>query len=175
MTAPLIQRFIDALHKTDQSRDTQQMVDLFADHCEISNVAIKPMSGKKGVERFWNDYCATFKDVKTNFTRVSESDGKAILEWVSEGVLQSGRPIVYEGVTILEWSNGDHIERFKAYHDSAAFLKEGGKHADVTSHESNVHPISTNKVMEGGPKRDVSTPGEGVLTSSLKDRDAATG
>jgi hypothetical protein len=174
MTAKLIKRFIDALHKTEQSRDTRQMVDLFSDNCEISNVAIKPMRGKKGVEHFWTDYCSTFKDVKTTFTRVSESEGKGILEWVSEGVLQSGRPIVYEGVTLLEW-DGDHILRFKAYHDSAAFLKEGGKHADAVSHDFNVHPISTNKVMEGGPKRDVSTPGEGVLTSSLKDRDAATG
>jgi hypothetical protein len=56
-------------------------------------------------------------------------------------------------------------------------LKEGGKHAESSepSASSNVRPLTTNKVMEGGPKRDISTPGEGVLTSTLKDRDAATG
>lgn len=175
MTTPLIQRFIDALHKTDQSHETQHMVDLFSDQCEISNVAIKPLRGKNGVDRFWRDYCAIFKNVKTKFTRITEADGKGFLEWTSEGVLQSGRPVVYEGVTLLEWKD-DHIERFKAYHDSAVFLKEGGKHVEsAASDQQNVHPITTNKVMEGGPKRDISTPGEGVLTSSLKDRDAATG
>jgi hypothetical protein len=175
MTAPLIQRFIDALHKTDRSHETQQMVELFSDQCEISNVAIKPLQGKKGVERFWKDYCSVFENVKTEFTRVGEIDGKAFLEWTSQGVLKSGRPVVYEGVTLLEWKD-DRIHRFKAYHDSAVFLKEGGKHAEGEASEpSNVRHITTNKVMEGGPKRDISTPGEGVLTSSLKDRDAATG
>jgi steroid delta-isomerase-like uncharacterized protein len=174
MKNSIVKKFIQALHTADQKGDVHEMTTLFSDDCEISNVAIKPLSGKAGVERFWKEYIATFKQVNTQFTRVEESEGKCVLEWISQGTLQSGRSIAYEGVTLLDFKN-DKIQRFKAYHDSAAFLKEGGKHSDVALGPDNVHPISTSKVMEGGPRREISTPGEGVLTSTLKDRDAATG
>jgi len=174
MTPSLLQRFIKALHDIDQSGNTQNMLKLFSDQCEISNVAIKPLRGKKGVEQFWKDYSETFQDIETDFTRVSETEGKCFLEWTSKGKLKTGRSIVYEGLTVIEWKN-DAIQRFKAYHDSAVFLKEGGKHSDTAAESSKVRAISTSKVMEGGPRRDISTPGEGVLTSTIKDRDAATG
>jgi hypothetical protein len=174
MKTPIVQKFTRALHELDQTGNFSQMANLFSDNCEIGNVAIKSLRGKKGVERFWQDYCATFNHVETKFDRVHEADDKCFLEWTSKGELKSGRPIVYEGLTLIEWDN-DHIVRLRAFHDSAVFLKEGGKHLEKTSDEFNVRPLSTNKVMEGGPKRDISTPGEGVLTSTLKDRDAATG
>jgi hypothetical protein len=105
---------------------------------------------------------------------MSEEEGKAFLEWTSRGVLQSGRPLVYEGLTRLDWQ-GDKIKSMKAYHDSAVFLKEGGKHIESSSDSHSAHkPISTHEVMKGGPRRDISTPNEGVLTSTLKDRDTAT-
>lgn len=174
MTMPIIEKFTHALHAIDQTGDCNKMTELFSEQCEISNVAIKPMHGKKGVERFWQDYCSMFNHIKTDFHRIHETNGKGFLEWTSRGELKSGRPIVYEGMTMIEWDQ-DRIVRFKAFHDSAVFLKEGGKHAESSDASSNVRPLTTNKVMEGGPKRDISTPGEGVLTSTLKDRDAATG
>lgn len=39
----------------------------------------------------------------------------------------------------------------------------------------NLKLISTEEVMDGSSKKDISTPGEGILSSSLTDRDAATG
>lgn len=172
MATPHVEKFMDALREIEESSETKGMLDLFSEKCEISNVAIKPLRGKQGVLRFWRDYRANFKEIHTEFTSVTETEGKSFLEWVSRGVLQSGRCIIYEGLTFLEWADSQ-IVRFKAYHDSAAFLKEGGKHQEA----STVNPegmISTEEVMRGGPRRDISTPGEGVLTSTPTDRDAST-
>jgi hypothetical protein len=116
-------RFVHALQQLEETRNIDDsMLGLFDEGCEVSNVAVRPLSGRQGARRFWHDYLSTFSEVHTRFTRQFETDGKCYLEWISEGVLPNGHPIKYEGITVLEW-DGDHIRRFKAYHDSAAFLR----------------------------------------------------
>lgn len=41
--------------------------------------------------------------------------------------------------------------------------------------EPKVRPLTTSEVLTEKDRRDTSTPGEGVLSSELNDRDAATG
>jgi hypothetical protein len=52
---------------------------------------------------------------------------------------------------------------------------EARRTARVLKAETRDKALPTSEVVEGGPRRDLSTPGEGVLTSTLNDRDAATG
>ena len=98
MTHPNVQHFINALHNLEDSHEMKEMLGLFSEACEISNVAIKPLHGKQGALRFWKDYLATFKEVHTEFKSVTETERKVFLEWVSRGLFQSGRPAVYEGL-----------------------------------------------------------------------------
>lgn len=174
MTSPKVDRFIHALQELESSKETKGMLELFSETCEISNIAIKPLHRKQGVLRFWQDYLGTFKEVHTEFKSVTETEGKAFLQWVSQGLFHSGRSATYEGLTLLEWE-GEAIVRFKAYHDSAVFLKEGGKqHKEASTSDLAETMITTEEVMRGGPRRDISTPGEGVLTSTPTDRDASS-
>lgn len=171
------ERFIHALHQLEQRGEAAfaEMLALFgSDQCELSNVSLRPLCGKQGAERFWKDYLAAFKRVCTEFTSVTRAGDQTVLEWISRGMLQSGRAITYEGVTLLRW-NGDQVARLRAYHDTAAFIRGGAKHAEEESELPGLRVISTDEVMRGGPRRDLSTPGEGVLTSTQNDRDAATG
>lgn len=55
-----------------------------------------------------------------------ESNGSAVLEWISEGTLTSGEPLKYQGVSIIETVDGK-VQRFRTYYDSAAFLPQGAK------------------------------------------------
>lgn len=105
------------------------MVKSFSAQCELSNVSVTPLHGLEGAERFWRDYLATFAEVHTRFLQVVECGKTAYLEWRSEGRLASGKPLSYEGITMIQ-ADGERIVRFKAYHDSAVFLASGGKHAD---------------------------------------------
>jgi len=173
MARSIVERFINALREVEELAEMKGMLSLFTEDCEISNVAIHPLHGKQGVLQFWQDYRGMFEEVHTKFTSVTEADEKAFLEWTSRGLLKSERSLAYEGLTVLECQN-DAIVRFKAYHDSAAFLKEGGKHEEALVLEPGDRPIFTSEVMEGGPRRDISTPGEGVLTSTSRDRDTST-
>jgi ketosteroid isomerase-like protein len=52
--------------------------------------------------------------VRSEFTRVIESNEVAVLEWTSNGSLPDGQPIQYDGVSILELSDG-HVKRFRTF------------------------------------------------------------
>ncbi len=129
--ASLVQSFIECLHELERGGDSAPLLELFEpDGCEVSNVAIAPLRGRAGAQRFWMDYRSLFKEVRTEFTRITETDSCAFLEWVSHGVLNTGKPIVYGGVTILDLE-GDRIARLRAYHDSAAFMRAAARHLEA--------------------------------------------
>jgi ketosteroid isomerase-like protein len=53
--------------------------------------------------------------MKSTFRNVFATDGRAALEWTTEGT-EEGETISYEGVSILETENGE-VKRFMAYFD----------------------------------------------------------
>lgn len=123
MRNQISETFMQALQQTEQTKDASQLIGLFADEAEISNLSLKePMRGKEGVREFWQNYLHQFDHIRSEFTEVSEMDGKAFLEWKAQGALRGGQPISYEGVTILKIEQ-DHIQRFYSYYDSAAFIQ----------------------------------------------------
>jgi hypothetical protein len=117
------QRFIDALSRLEDDGDHSGIAALFADTCRLSNTQLEqPMEGSEGAERYWKRYRHTFKEVKSSFTRITEGNDRAVLEWTSAGTLETGRPIKYTGVTILQL-DGDTITDFMAYFDTRPFTE----------------------------------------------------
>jgi len=112
-------RFIQALHQLEQQGDTRPLVEMFAPDAQLGNSAAAEGSNKGDVEKFWNRYRQTFRDIHSEFRNIIEADQRAALEWRSRGTTAAGRTFEYDGVTVLEFSNG-LVSRFFAYFDPAA-------------------------------------------------------
>lgn len=122
MPTATAERFMNALHQSEQRRDPAPLVELFGEQSELENLTSKsPAKGKDGAREFWQHYLDSFERVESKFTHTIEADGGAVLEWVSEGALPDGRPIRYRGVSVLEL-DGDRVRKFRTYYDSAAFV-----------------------------------------------------
>jgi limonene-1,2-epoxide hydrolase len=117
MSEQLVRRFIDGLAKLEQSRDGEMLISTFAESCSVSNVVTaEEFKGREGARDFWTRYRDTFGEMKSTFRNVIVSEGRAALEWNTEGTTVGGEPINYDGVSILEIA-GDAITRFRAYFD----------------------------------------------------------
>ena len=119
--AGMADTFAKALQQTEESRDPEPLLRLFAEDAELRNLAISE-SGQDGARRFWDTYLAQFESIRSEFSHMIEADGQAALVWTSEGTLKDGQPIRYRGVSILE-VDGDKVRRFETVYDSAAFVR----------------------------------------------------
>jgi len=113
--AQLADSFIAALRSLEDSGDTAALVDLFADDCELTNVAAgDEFRGRDGARRFWEKDRSLFVEVRSAFRTVLEEDGRAALEWTRRGVGRGGDEVEYAGATFIEAAGG-RIERLMAY------------------------------------------------------------
>lgn len=111
------QTFIEALQTLERESEPEQLVALFAPESTIGNiVATHEFTGPEGARAFWTTYRETFGEVSSTFRNVISGDGRAALEWTTTGTSVAGVPIAYDGVSILEMSDGQ-IVRFRAYFD----------------------------------------------------------
>jgi ketosteroid isomerase-like protein len=118
-----VERFVRTLQQAEQSRDIEPLVELFTEDAELDKPAgPEPERGRDGARRFWESYLRAFGRIRSEFARIVESDTLAVLEWTSDGVLPDGRPLQYDGVSILELADG-RVKRFRTYYDSAAFVQ----------------------------------------------------
>ncbi len=116
------ERFMKVVGEVERTKEIGPLVDLFCNVAEVQTIGReKPLEGTGGVRTFWIDYLANFREVHTDFLHVIEGKGGIALEWYSEGVLKSGEPVRYRGVSILELEGG-LIKNLRHYYDSAAFL-----------------------------------------------------
>lgn len=117
------QAFIAALQTMEKDRDVLQLAARFNPSCQLWRQSYgHAYHGAEGVQKFWNEYLNQFATITTNFTNVLERENLSILEWESRGALQSGRPLHYRGVSILEFSEDGKVSSFKTYFDSAHFI-----------------------------------------------------
>lgn len=116
---PDTRRFIDALRALEEAGDVEPMATLFDDAADVSN-PMHTSSGAGGARAFWRSYRETFEEIRSEFSRVVESSGTAMLEWTSRGRLRGGREIAYGGVSVLELRDG-RVQRFRSYFDTRPF------------------------------------------------------
>lgn len=110
-------RFIGALHRLEDQDDVGAIAELFAEGADLRNPAHAPKErGQEGARRFWRAYRGTFREIHSEFRNVVETDRAALLEWRSRGRTAEGRPVDYEGVSVLEFEDG-RIRSFRAYFD----------------------------------------------------------
>ncbi len=94
MPTESVEVFLRTLQQAEQSGDIGPLVELFTDNAVLSKPATPgPERGPDGTRRFWESYLRAFDQLRSEFTRVIESDGLAVLEWTSAGLLPGGQPI----------------------------------------------------------------------------------
>lgn len=127
----LAETFQRTLQQIEQSGDPAPLVELFAEDCELLNLALtEPMRGREGAQRFWSNYLSVFSKIASRFHHNVETDGSAAFEWVSEGALADGQPVNYRGISVIEKAGENKVSRFRTYYDSAVFLPGGAKHKE---------------------------------------------
>ncbi len=127
MSQQIADKFIEALHKLEESRDLETIVKLFAEDAEIGNVvAPEKFNGRDGAREFWTKYRDTFGEVYSTFRNIINTDNHLALEWTTEGTTSGGAPVKYEGVSILEIEAGA-VTRFRAYFDAGDLGRQVAK------------------------------------------------
>lgn len=119
-------RFIDALHGVEDgdASSAQRIAELFAEDAQLSNSIMAHQqgthqySGREHIANFWRAYRESFQDIHSEFDEITLNDQAAGLFWRSSGADKQGRPLNYEGVSLLELNDAGQIQRFKAYFDS---------------------------------------------------------
>ena len=108
------ENFIAALNKLESERDLETIVSLFSEDCEIGNVVTEDKN--IGAREFWQNYRASFGEVKSTFRNQILSENRVALEWQTTGTSAEGNDFEYDGVSILE-IEANKISRFHAYFD----------------------------------------------------------
>ena len=123
-------RFIDALHKLEggSEADVEEMVGLYAEDARLTNAALvgKELTGVDGVRKFWTEYRQSFGKVWSEFSHVIVDTNAAGLFWTTEGSGSDGKPLRYDGVSLLEWSENGKIRFFRGYYDTRELSRELG-------------------------------------------------
>lgn len=115
MSQELIGKFINALHKLEETGDPAEIAALYAENAEIVNVVSpKKFTGAEGARDFWTRYRETFGEMRSEFRNKIVNETSAALEWTTRGISKENHEITYSGVTILEFK-GDTITRSCAY------------------------------------------------------------
>lgn len=117
MADTIAHQFIAALGKLEANKEVDAIVALFNEDSHVGNVVTsEAFHGIEGARTFWQNYRGTFREVRSTFRNQIVTDGNVALEWTTEGTNGHGKPITYDGVSILETNNGT-ITRFFAYFD----------------------------------------------------------
>jgi ketosteroid isomerase-like protein len=92
---------------------------LFDDTAEVSGPTDRaPHHGRDGARRFWRMYRDSFDEIHSEFEKIVEGrDGTIMLEWTSRGILATGTPVTYRGVSVAEIPDG-RVTRFRTYFDT---------------------------------------------------------
>ncbi len=117
MSQEVADRFVEALHKLEEDRDVEALVEIHTEDCHVGNVAVpKTFSGHDGLREFWTSYRDTFGEMRSEFRNIFADDaGHAALEWNTSGDA-NGNEVSYDGVSLLEIEDGK-VSRFRAYFD----------------------------------------------------------
>lgn len=115
----ITRQFLSALRGLEREGNIEEIVALFRAQCDVGNV-ISPnvFIGRQGARDYWSVYRNWFGEIESTVHRVIYSDQHAAIEWSSRGTRANGLHISYEGVSLLEFTDGE-ISRFRAYFNPA--------------------------------------------------------
>ena len=117
------ERFVRALEQVEESHSPDPLVQLFTDDAELLRLnSDEPYRGRMGARTFWNEYLSLFREIRSHFIKVMEYGNTVVLEWHASGQFETGGPVQYRGVSVVEFQ-GDLVRRFRTYYDSAAFTQ----------------------------------------------------
>jgi hypothetical protein len=58
MSKEVADRFIEALHKLEEERDVEDLVEIHTEDCEVGTVSVpQTFKGHDGLREFWANYC----------------------------------------------------------------------------------------------------------------------
>lgn len=80
-------------------------------------------SGREGAERFWSGYRRAFAEIRSEFTTVTETPTRVLLESPSRGPHHNGAPVRYTGATVLDIGGSPddpELMAVRLYYDTAA-------------------------------------------------------
>lgn len=123
-TQETAQRFIHALnHLEDQGAAAlDELLDLFADDARLRNPMLqreqRELQGREDIADFWRQYRGAFGAIHSDFSEITANDHAAGLFWRSHGTDASGKPVAYDGVTLLRLDDSGRIADFQGYFDS---------------------------------------------------------
>lgn len=117
-------RFVTALRALEDSGDVEQMVSVGTDDTRWRSTGVnRSQVGRDAGRRFWDAYRRSFDKIHSEFTSVTETPARAVLEWTSRGQHHDGRPVRYDGVTVLELdgpTDDQSLRSVRLYFDTAA-------------------------------------------------------
>lgn len=117
MSEKSAENFIAALAELEANNNIEPIAALFAEGSEVGNIVTdNNENASKDAREFWQNYRATFGEVKSEFRNKIHSENASALEWTTTGTNKNGDQIKYDGVSILE-TDGEKITRFFAYFD----------------------------------------------------------
>ncbi|MEJ2870975.1 nuclear transport factor 2 family protein [Actinomycetospora sp. OC33-EN08] len=120
LTSSVARRFVDALRAVEDQGDPEAMAGLAtADTRWTSSGAAHSSTGAEGAREFWDAYRRAYGDITSHFTTVTETDSRAVLEWVSTGHHHDGQPVRYVGITVLDLGD-DAVDEVRLYFDTTA-------------------------------------------------------
>lgn len=113
--------FIRSLHDVEKNHTPDPLLGLFTEHSTLSRLTSNEVyKGLEGARAFWKEYLSFFKQIESRFINVIHAGDTAVLEWEAEGRFETGEPIHYRGVSVVEFENGK-VKGFRTYYDSAKF------------------------------------------------------
>jgi ketosteroid isomerase-like protein len=119
-------RFVTALRTLEQDGDLDEMVRLGTDDTRWWSVGSDGEAvGSDAARQFWTKYRRAFAEIASDFTTVTETPTRVLLEWTSHGRHHNGAPVRYAGATVLEFgdpSDDETLTGVRLYFDTAATM-----------------------------------------------------
>ncbi|MCU0491287.1 MAG: nuclear transport factor 2 family protein [Chloroflexaceae bacterium] len=128
----LAQQFIAALHTLEQGgpEDVDAIVALFHPEARLTNAAMKLVgeerTGEEGVREFWVQYRRMFGEIFSEFYQVTANQEAAGLFWTTKGTDNEGKPMEYDGVSLLVFGEDGKIKLFRGYYDTRQLSRTVG-------------------------------------------------
>ena len=126
LESPTARRFVTALRTLEEQGDVDEIVATGTDATRWWSVGSDgEATGSDGGRQFWTKYRRAFAEIASEFSTVTETPTRVLLEWTSRGRHHNGSPVRYAGATVLEFgdpADDESLTAVRLYFDTAATM-----------------------------------------------------